>query len=178
MNQCLPHPEWSNHESRECRGQAVTVTVPGDICVQVVRHSPALCLGASAQVSAWSALTGVKEGVVCVKLSLSKGQNLVFTQAHFPWNPHRSQPRSAASTWGTRLSWQCWGGLEFGVPLPASGADGRSQGTSLSSVSRILSWFWTLQMYRVGVLGTVASYSDCACWWESNRVLCPTGHSK
>lgn len=25
MKQCLPHPEWSNHKSRGCRGQAVTV---------------------------------------------------------------------------------------------------------------------------------------------------------
>lgn len=50
--------------------------------------------------------------------------------------------------------------LGLGLPLPA-GADGRSWGTSLSSVSRIPSWFWPLQMYRMATLET--PQLQCLC---------------
>lgn len=93
MNQCLPHPEWSNHKSRECRGQAVTV-LGMLVCewwstAQILPDLPS------------------QLGVVCVKLSLSEGQNLVFTQACLLLKPSRSQPRCAACTWGTQPSWHC-----------------------------------------------------------------------
>lgn len=75
------------------------------------------CVSGGALLCAWETLLGYlpdlppQLGVVCVKLSLSEGQSLVFTQACLLLKPSRSQLRCAACTWGTPLSWHCCEGI-------------------------------------------------------------------
>lgn len=104
---------------------------------------------------------GSKEGVVCVKPSLSKGQNLLFIQANVSSWLTQANPRSHSPGLHPRhltllvVPCEHWS-LGFTTSL-------RSWwwivGTSLSSVCRIPSWLLTLKTYRMSALLTpVADY--------------------
>lgn len=76
-------------------------------------------------------LTGVKEGVVCVKLTLSKGQNLMFTQANVScWltqaNPFLPSPALQLPPKAPNSPDSAVRAPELGVLLQASGVNGRS----------------------------------------------------